>query len=71
MILGVLELVEFRSGIIVNDNDRLIFGNIVVQECPPNRELLSSPVRELFAVEASGGATVEELAIHDVRTARL
>jgi hypothetical protein len=32
---------------------------------------LSSLVRELFAVKASGGVTVKELAIHDVRTARL
>ena len=54
---------EFRVGIVADDSDQFIFGNIVVRR--------SSPVRELFAVEASGGVTVEELAIHDVRTARL
>ena len=62
---------EFRVGIVADDSDQFIFGNIVVQGCPPNRELLSSPVRELFAIKASGGATVEELAVHDVRTACL
>ena len=62
---------EFRVGIVADNSDQFVFGNIVVQGCPPNRELLSSPVRELFVVNASGGATVEELAIHDVRTARL
>ena len=59
---------EFRVGIVADDSDQFIFGNIVVQGCPPNRELLNSPVRELFAVKANGGATVKELTIHDVRT---
>ena len=62
---------EFRVGIVADDSDQFIFGSIVVQRSPPNRELLNSPVRELFAVKASGGATVKELAIHDVRTTRL
>ena len=62
---------EFRVGIIVNDRNQLVFGNTVVQGCPPHRGLLGSPVRELIIVETADGATVEELALHDVRTDRL
>ena len=58
---------DLPIGIIADDSDQLVFGNIVVQGCPPHQGLLGSPVRELIAFKITDGATVEELVIFKVR----